>query len=235
MNQSTAQTIAAPLKVNGILFDLDGTMVDSVPDIHPATNRMLCDLGLPAVELSVVRTWIGNGAANLVHRALTNDHDGIADKALHRKALALYMEYYRQDVYRFSQPYDGVMDALENLSQRGFILGCVTNKPASHTLPLLQNISMAKYFRVVVSGDTCVNRKPDPQPLFYGCEQMGIDASQCLMVGDSKSDIMAGQAANMPVFCVTYGYNQGVDLAALAPDALIEDFANIPAMVEISN
>ncbi len=230
---SEAKTL---IRIKGILCDLDGTMVDSVPDIHPAINKMLTNLGMSPYDVDTVRNWVGNGASRLVHRALTGDHEGSADADEHQKALALYMEYYRQDVCRLSYPYQGVIETLDLFSQNGFIIGCVTNKPASHTLPVLEKLDMFAYFKVIVCGDTLEKRKPDPEPLFYACHNMGIDHDSCLMIGDSVSDIKAAQAASMPVFCVNYGYNQGVDLASLllSYDALIDDFTYVPAKIELA-
>ena len=223
-----------PLSAAGLIFDLDGTLIDSVPDIGRASNRMLEQLGLPRASMSTLRTWVGNGAARLVKRALTGEVNGEPDEALFNQALPLFFDLYAQEVFVESRIYRGVLDTLDKFSIAGIAMACVTNKPARHTLPLLDQAGLSGYFDCVVAGDSLAQKKPDPAPLQFACEQLKLAVKDCIMIGDSASDIFAAKAAMMPVLCVTYGYNQGLDLSTLQPDALVGEFADLDSMIECS-
>jgi len=215
------------LPVRGILFDLDGTLVDSAPDIAKAANNMLRTLGEEPAAPEQVRTWIGNGLPKLAKRALTKEFDGEPDAALFEKAMPVLMQHYERDVCVDSYMYVGVPETLKALHEQGYILGCVTNKAASCTLPLLNQLGIDHYFTTIVSGDTCSNKKPHPEPILFGMSEMGLEAEHCALVGDSAHDIHAAQAAHIPAIAVNYGYNQGVDLSTQNPYALVENFADI--------
>ncbi len=216
-----------PLAVNGILFDLDGTLVESAPDIANAANFMLETLGRETVATELIQSWIGNGTPKLVKRALTGDFDGEPDSTLFEKAYPLFMGHYEQNFCVDSYMYEGVPETLKDLFDQGFTLGCVTNKPASCTLPLLNQLQIDQYFTSIVSGDTCTHKKPHPEPVLFGIEEMGVTPQTCAMVGDSAHDIHAAQAANIPAIAVNYGYNQGVDLSTQNPHAIVERFADV--------
>jgi len=222
----------SPLAVNGLLFDLDGTLVESAPDIGNAANHMLESLGLEPVAIELIQAWIGNGTPKLVKRALTGDFDGEPDFSLYEKAYPLFIEYYEQHVCVDSYLYPGVAEALKLLHDRGYTLGCVTNKPARCTLPLLNILEIDRYFTAVVSGDTCSHKKPHPEPVLFALNQMGVAPQNCVMVGDSAHDIHAAHAAKLPVIAVNYGYNQGVDLNTEKPLAVIENFADILPLIK---
>lgn len=188
---------------------------------------MLATLGLPPAAPEQIQTWIGNGLPKLVKRALTGEFDGEPDPALFERALPVLMQHYQRDVCVDSYMYPGVPETLETLYQQGFILGCVTNKAASCTLPLLNQLGIDRYFTSIVSGDTCARKKPDPEPILFGIGEMGLKPSQCALIGDSAHDIHAANAAGLPVIAVNYGYNQGVDLSTQNAYALVESFADI--------
>jgi len=215
------------LRVSGILFDLDGTLVDSAPDIGNAANLSLEMLGIERASKPQIESWIGNGIPKLVKRALTKDFNGEPDAALFDKALPIFMQNYEQNVCVDSYMYDGVADTLKTLHDQGYILGCVTNKAASCTLPLLAQLEIDQYFTSIVSGDTCEHKKPHPEPILFGLEEMELSASQCVLVGDSAHDIHAAKAAGIPALAVNYGYSQGVDLRTESPYAMVESFADI--------
>ena len=217
-----------PLKVKAVLFDLDGTLVHSAPDLAAAVNSTLKDLGRVQEPLERVMTWVGNGMARLIKRALTGQMEGEPDNELFEHALALFKQHYAANLSVLTRPYPGTHEALETLRARGFALGCVTNKPAQFTLPLLEHLHLAKYFRFVVSGDTTPVRKPDPAPLHHACEYFGIEAPQAALVGDSANDVGAARAAGMPVICVSYGYNHGRDVRELRPDRVVDSLAELP-------
>ena len=222
-----------PLAVSGILFDLDGTLVDSAPDIANAANDMLKTMGENAAEPEQIRGWIGNGIPKLVKRALTKDFDGEPDAEIFGQALQIFMQHYEQHVCVDSYMYQGVPETLKVLHEQGFILGCVTNKTASCTLPLLNQLQIDQYFTSIVSGDTCSNRKPHPEPILFGAQEMQLTPDTCALVGDSAHDIHAAYAANIPVIAVSYGYNQGVDLSTQNPYAIVEHFADILPLLKI--
>jgi len=158
-----------PLPARAIIFDLDGTLLDTLPDLARATNLMLAELGLPQVEASTVRAYIGDGAVRLVKRVLTGDWEREPEKALFERAMSLFNRHYREGVARETRPFPGVIEGLEAFRAKGFPLGCITNKPELFTLPLLDETGLAPYFDLVVSGDILPRKKPDPMPITYAC------------------------------------------------------------------
>lgn len=204
-----------------VLIDLDGTLVDSVPDLAHAVDIAMQGVGLPPRGEARVREWIGNGAERLVRRALINTYEGEPDEALYRRAYPIFLEAYAQDVCTYSRPFPGVLAGVEFLAGAGYRLGCVTNKPARFTEPLLQKLGLYDRFETVVSGDTLVEKKPHPAPLLYAARALGVTPQQSLMVGDSINDVEAARAAGFQVVCVDYGYNHGMDIRAAGADAVI--------------
>jgi phosphoglycolate phosphatase len=201
--------------VRAVLFDLDGTLIDSAADLAAAANRALAALGLPPRTVEEVKTYVGKGIPRLVHRALLGRLDGDADPALHARALALFEEAYAEESGRHSAVFAGVVAGLERLRAAGLRLGCVTNKAERFTLDLLGAKGLAGYFDVVVSGDSTPRKKPDPMPFLYGCEQLGVTPSEAYVIGDSANDVAAARAAGIRVLCVPYGYNEGEPVAEL--------------------
>lgn len=223
-----------PLAVKVVIIDLDGTLIDTAPDIAASANDMLHELGMSTVDHETVATWIGNGASRLVKRALTGDMDGEPDPTLYERAYTLFFKHYAERVSRESRPYPGVPGALADLRDGGFQLACITNKPQAFTLPLLKDLGLRDYFELVVSGDSLPARKPDPLPLLHTCEQFGVTPGQGVLVGDSANDTRAARAAGMPVICVTYGYNQGIDIRDLEPDAVIDSLDELPNYIRLA-
>ncbi len=221
------------LNLQGILFDLDGTLVNSAPDIGNAANSMLKTMGIEQAAPEQIRGWIGNGIPKLVKRALTKDFNGEPDQVLFEQALPIFMAHYERDVCVDSYMYEGVADTLKILHDKGFTLGCVTNKAASCTLPLLNQLEIDQYFSSIVSGDTCEHKKPHPEPILFGLSEMQLTPEQCALVGDSAHDLHAAAAAGIPAIAVSYGYNQGVDLSTESPFALVDNFADILPLFEL--
>ncbi|MCC7121361.1 MAG: phosphoglycolate phosphatase [Gammaproteobacteria bacterium] len=205
-----------------VLFDLDGTLVDSAPDIAAAADRALADCGVPGRGIERIRGYIGGGAERLIHRCLTDRLDGVAERALFDAAFAAFFKHYAADLTTRTQPYPGVIETLASLAARGYRLGCVTNKPARFTTPLLTALALAPYFDAVVAGDTLPVKKPDPAPLLHAMTRLGTQVATTTMVGDSMADLNAARAAGMRVLCVSYGYSPTARLADHAPDALID-------------
>jgi phosphoglycolate phosphatase len=206
-----------------VLFDLDGTLVDSAPDIAHAANLALREVGAATRSEAEIRTYVGNGAEKLIHRCLTGDRDGEAPDALHAATYRAFQTHYARCLSDRTRVFPGVLETLAQLEEAGILLGCVTNKPARFTLPLLEALNLARHFRVTVSGDTLPRKKPDPGPLLEAAHRCGVEVTDCVMVGDSLADLGAARAAGMRIFCVAYGYPAGADLSAHAPDALVSD------------
>ena len=215
-----------------VLIDLDGTLVDTAPDLAHCVDLTMAELELPPRGLQAVRGWIGNGVPVLVHRALTNSQDGQADPLLYEQALTIFMRHYEEHVCVYSRPFPGVVEGLHALREQDFKLGCVTNKPARFTEPLLDKLSFTQFFAVIVSGDTLEKKKPDPAPLLYAAAKLDATPADSLMVGDSIHDVEAGRAAGFQVACVNYGYNHGLDIRDAGPDAVIDSLSQLPDLFD---
>ncbi len=210
-----------------VLIDLDGTLVDSVPDLAFAADAMMHDLGLPQPGEEAVRNWVGNGVERLVKRVLTGELHAEPDSALFKKAYPIYFDYYLASNGKYSRLYPGVEQGLESLKKKKVFIGCVTNKAESFTLPLLKAKGIFDYFGIVVSGDTLPQKKPDPAPLLHAAEYFNVSSEESLMLGDSQHDINAARNANFQVIAVSYGYNHGEDIRDANPDAVIDSFIEL--------
>ena len=210
-----------PLRVSAVMVDLDGTLADTVPDLAAAANLMLRELGRPTLDQGLIRDFVGKGIAMLVERVLAGSLEGGAAREDLARALPVFERCYAGVNGRYTTIYPGVKDGLGALRAAQIPLGCVTNKAARFTLPLLAQLGLAPYFEQVVAGDTLPQRKPDPEPLLHACRGFGIAPREMLMIGDSMNDALAARAAGCPVFCVTYGYNEGRDVRALDVDAIV--------------
>ncbi len=250
-----------PLSISAILIDLDGTLLHTAPELAEAANRMLRDMGRPAVSQELLMSYIGNGISWLVKRALTGslrhgeaepsgagggcgrhsrtdrsrapchaaDMHAEPEDALYQQALPAFEKHYTE-LLLHSKPFDGVIAGLEALKQAGFRLGCITNKAARYTEPLLKGLGLSGYFEIVLSGDSLPEKKPHPIPLLHAAKFFGAPAEQVLMIGDSLNDTIAARAAGCPIFCVPYGYNHGEPVDSLDLDAVIE---NLPAALQL--
>ncbi len=218
--------------IAALFFDLDGTLVDSVPDLTAAINVMLRQLELPAREEVQVRAWVGNGMDNLIRRALVGEMDGSrADPELFARAKPLYRAAYADHISVYSALYPGVREGLADLNAVSFPMACVTNKPAEFARPLLERLGIGEFFATVVGGECIPQPKPAPDALLLCAERLGIPVAQGLMVGDSINDVGAARNAGCPIVCVPYGYNHGRDIRDAAPDAVIESIAELPALL----
>jgi len=214
-----------------VIFDLDGTLVDSVPDLTLAVDGMMSELGLDLPGVDRVRRWVGNGVERLVKRALTGDFKADPDELLYEKALPIFRSQYAKSNGHLSQLYPGVMETLCWLRDKKIPLACVTNKAESFTLPLLKSLKIDELFGLVISGDTLNEKKPSPLPLLHAAQHFGIKPDNCLMVGDSLNDVKAARAAGFPVVAVSYGYNHGQDIRLAAPDAVIDNFNELSRLL----
>lgn len=209
------------------LFDLDGTLVDSAPDLTESLSITFKQLGLSPPSHEKVKSWIGNGVDKLLHRALTNSVDGIAADDQFSSARKLFFDAYKKQSGQLSKLYSGVEEILEYLKQKKIPIACITNKNRAFTLPLLQMLEIDTYFEIVVCGDDLSNKKPHPEPLNYAASKLGVENRHCTMIGDSVNDIKAAQAANMDIICVDYGYNQGQDLSLYSVKAILSNLNNV--------
>ena len=211
-----------PLNLSAIVIDLDGTLLHTAPELAESANRMLRDMGRTAVSQDLLMSYIGNGISWLVKRALTGDMHAEPDAALYDKALPIFEKHYTELLLQ-SKPFNGVIEGLDAMKAAGFRLGCITNKVARYTEPLLKGIGMAKYFDIVLSGDTLPEKKPHPLPLLHSAKFFGVPIEKLLLIGDSLSDAQAARAAGCPIICVPYGYNHGEPVENLNVDAVIPD------------
>lgn len=215
-----------------ILIDVDGTLVDSVPDLAFCVDEMMKQLEMPARGEAMVREWVGNGVERLVRRALIGKLDGEPDDALFERAYPIFLDLYSENTSKRSRLYPGVREGIDYLRNSGYRLGCVTNKAARFTEPLLQALGVYDDFAIVISGDTLPKKKPDPLPLLHAAEFFGVAPEQALMVGDSVSDVTAARAAHFQIVCMSYGYNHGVDIREAKPDAVIDSLAQIRGLLD---
>ena len=219
-------------RVDLILIDLDGTLVDSVPDIALAIDQMMSQLGMPSLGIDAVRHWIGNGIERLVARALQDQLKNEPDSELFQSALDLFKNFYAQCNGHHSRLFQGVREGLDWLKSQGYVLACVTNKVEQFTVPLLKALDIHHYFRLIISGDTCPKKKPDPLPLLHAAEFFQVNPQNALMLGDSIHDVTAARAAGFQIISVSYGYNHGIDINEAAPDAIIDSFFQLPNLIE---
>lgn len=220
----------ALIKPDLVLFDLDGTLVDSVPDLAYSIDRMLERLGIPARGEQKVRDWVGNGLEKLVKRALTDDMDAEPEDALYDQAYALFMEIYNNNACRDTRFYDGVEIGLDYLSRNQYKIGCVTNKRENFTHIILKQLGIFDTFGIVIGGDTLSRKKPDPLPLLHAAEYFQVKPENSLMIGDSTSDVKAARAAGFQILCVSYGYNHGRDIREADPDMVVDSLAELPVL-----
>ncbi len=192
-----------------IFFDLDGTLIDSAPDLADALNHTLAQLGYPTYPLDKIRTWIGGGASMLVRRALSGSKEPKQiDGALFEKALAIFMEYYSRHLTDKTLLYPYAKEVLKALSKR-YKLALITNKPSRFASSILEHFALGP-FVLTLGGDTLPHKKPSPLPLLYACEQLHIKPQEALMVGDSLSDYEAAREAKIPIMLAQYGYDSAI-------------------------
>lgn len=214
-------------RIRLVLLDLDGTMVDSLPDLAWCGNAMLGELGLAPRELEAARAWVGNGIDRFVKRFLTGQMEAEPEQDLFERGRDAFVRIYADNVAVRSRVYDGVFEGLDALAARDLHLGCVTNKAGSFTADLLREMRLDTYFELVVAGDTTPRKKPDPMPLRFAADHFGVDSSECLMVGDSANDVKAARAAGFRVVVVPYGYNHGYSIQECNPDRVVRDLREL--------
>lgn len=214
-----------------VLIDVDGTLVDSVPDLAFCVDEMMKAIGQEPYGEERVRDWVGNGVERLVRRALIGQLDGEPDEALFQQAYPIFIDLYSENTCVRSVLYPGVEEGMAYMQSAGYKLGCVTNKAAQFTIPILKQLNIYDAFGIVVSGDTLPVKKPDPLPLLHAAEKLGVTAEKSLMLGDSKSDVTAARAAGFQIICMSYGYNHGEDIRLYNPDMVIDSMAELKSVL----
>jgi len=213
-----------------IIFDLDGTLVDSVPDLSRALNEALADLakttGAESLQVAAeqVRLWVGNGSVKLIQRAIQHleiEPDKL--ETLHQYFLKHYQNYLCDSSYL----YPGVAALLEKCQQLALPMALVTNKPIAFVPELLEKLGIAHHFKILLGGDSLPEKKPSPMPLLHAANYLNLHPSYCLMVGDSSADRASAQQADMPCVLLQQGYNQGQDLSQLSPEWLLPDIESL--------
>lgn len=202
--------------LRGVLIDLDGTLMDTAPDLAAAANRMRADVGLPPLPIERIAAFVGKGAEVLVRRALTDSFDGQIDASTFERGRAAFYAHYHAENGAQAVVFDGVRAALAQLRGEGLKLACVTNKPKEFTGPLLKRMQLAASFDAVVAGDEVKEKKPHPALLIEACRRLGLAPAQVLMIGDSVNDAQAARAAGCGCVLVETGYNEGEGVASLA-------------------
>jgi phosphoglycolate phosphatase len=212
--------------IRSVTFDLDGTLVDTIPDLAAAANGMLRELGRPAYEIASVAAFVGRGIPKLVERCLPDlDADALA------QALGVFRRHYAIENGRRSTLYPGVLDGLLAFRKAGLPMAVITNKAAAFTEPLLLATQLAPWFEFAVSGDSLAEKKPHPLPLLHACERLGTTPAENLHIGDSRHDAAAARAAGCPVFLVPYGYNEGEGVQEIDCDAIVASLAEAASRI----
>lgn len=214
-----------------ILIDVDGTLIDSVPDLAFCVDQLMAEMNMPPRGETAVRHWVGNGVDRLVKRALINRLDGEPDEILFKRALPIFLDIYAHNNGKRSCLFAGVKEGMAWLHAAGFRLGAVTNKPARFTQPLLAQMGLLDHFEIVLSGDSLPKKKPDPLPLLHAAKALGVSPTRAMMLGDSQNDVIAARAAAFQIVCVDYGYNHGQDIRHSKPDAVIRSMTELEILL----
>ncbi len=230
---TAAQAAFRGAPVSAVLFDLDGTLLDTAADISLALNRAIGEFGWAPVAASDTRTLIGRGAPILVQRAAELQAREL-DPSSHAAIVERFFHHYgalQQTDESAARPFPGAAEGLRQVHAAGLSTAIVTNKQRRFAIALAERLGLAPWVDVVVGGDSCIRRKPDPMPLLFACESLHVSPAAALMVGDSINDVMAARGAGIAVVCVPYGYNEGMDPRTLPCDHIIESIAELPALL----
>ncbi len=218
------------MKKQLLIFDFDGTLIDSVPYLADTTNAMLTTLGKDTYPIGTIRNWVGNGSRMLVERALVGkievlDGELTVEQADH--AEQVFFDAYKNLSGSKTIAYPDVDGGLQKLQAAGYTLALVTNKPIRFVPKILQSFGWQDLFSEVLGGDSLLVKKPDPAPLLHVCQALNVTPEQAIMIGDSRNDILAGQNANMDTLGLSYGYNYGQDIRELNPTEVFDNFATL--------
>jgi phosphoglycolate phosphatase len=221
--------------IKAAIIDLDGTMLDTMPDFHVALNGMRADLGLVPIAQETITPMVGKGSENLIRSVLACDFDAPTVDARFDEAMASYQRHYLAINGQFSVLFDGVIAGLEAMRANGLRLACVTNKPISFTTPLLALKGLACYFDVVYGGDSLAQKKPHPLPLLTVCRDFDLAPASVVAIGDSSNDAEAARAAGCPVLTVPYGYNHGRPVQEIDSDGIVDSLLSAAELIQTHN
>ncbi len=219
----------------GAIIDLDGTMLDTVPDFHVAINAMRDELNLAPISPAAIKLLVGKGSENLIRNVLALDMDAVAVEEHFPQAMDSYQRNYLGINGQFSALYPDVLAGLDAMKQSGLRLACVTNKPIAFTTPLLAQKGLAGYFDVVYGGDSLPRKKPDPMPLLQVCKDFGLQPGQVVAIGDSSNDAEAARAAGCYVLTVPYGYNHGQSIHETDSDGIVTSLLDAATQISMHN
>lgn len=213
-----------------IIFDFDGTLIDSAPDLTSSVNHMLKEIQRETFTIDDVRVWIGNGAQTLVKRALSGS--AVVDESkfsaeLFEKCMKIFLEYYSKNVANDTYLYENVKETLISLKEKGYLFAIATNKPYEFIKPILDKFEITALFETYLGANSVEKKKPDPEMLFKICEELKIKVEDSVMVGDSKNDIIAAKNAKMQTIALTYGYNYDEDISIYEPDMICNNFKEL--------
>lgn len=229
---------ASPSSTNGwqgVLLDLDGTLLDTLPDLAASANEVRAALGMPLLDEGLIRTFVGKGADNLIKRTLAASLDAPEpDSDVFAQARAVFFEHYRATNGDRAALYPGVVEGLQALLDLGIPMAVVTNKPYDFSVPLLERTNLMRFMQAVVGGDTCAKRKPDPEPILYACAQLNCPPQATLTIGDSINDALAAKAAGCGVVAVPYGYNEGNAVTELPVDGIVDSVLDAVGWLQIN-
>jgi phosphoglycolate phosphatase len=218
-----------PDNIQGVLFDLDGTLLDSAPDLHAALKTQCEEMQVAVPPYATVREVVSRGSRAILRCAFPD----IDDEALAR-LVPRYLEIYQAVMAAHTHPFDGVDELLSTLEAQGIAWGIVTNKPGFLTDELVERIGWAQRAAAVVSGDTLPVKKPDPAPVLLACERAGLDPARCLFVGDDRRDVMAGAAAGLYTVAVRWGYLDGGDPSHWNADLVIDQPSDLTRRLKVA-
>lgn len=219
--------------VRAAIIDLDGTMLDTLPDFHVALNGMRGELGLAPITQDRIKLMVGKGSENLVRSVLALDYDAAGVEQHVGAAMDGYQRHYLAINGNFSALYPDVLSGLDALKAAGLRLACVTNKPLAFTLPLLKLKGLAPYFEIVYGGDSFPRKKPDPMPLLQVCADFALAPAQVVAIGDSSNDAQAARAAGCPVLTVPYGYNHGHSIHDTDSDGIVGSLLEAARLISL--
>ncbi len=222
-------------RIRAVIIDLDGTMLDTVPDFEAALNGMRADLGLAPITQETIKPLVGKGSEKLVRDALLLDWDAARVDAVFDEALAGYQRHYLAINGDRSTLFDGVLEGLAAMKEQGLRLACVTNKPMAFTTPLLAQKGLAPWFELVYGGDSFPKKKPDPMPLLGVCGAFDLSPMQVVAIGDSSNDAEAARAAGCFVLTVPYGYNHGRPIQEINSDGIVGSLLDAAALISAHN
>ncbi|MES2165329.1 MAG: phosphoglycolate phosphatase [Pseudomonadota bacterium] len=221
--------------VRAAIIDLDGTMLDTIPDFHVALNGMRAELDLQPITQDQIALMVGKGSENLIRSVLGLDWDAARVEAHFETAMDAYQRHYLSINGNHSALYPGVIEGLTAMKAQGLRLACVTNKPISFTTPLLKLKGLDGFFEVVYGGDSLPRKKPDPLPLQTVCADFGLTPAQVVAIGDSSNDAQAARAAGCPVLTVPYGYNHGEAIHKTDSDGIVATLLDAANLIRSHN